>query len=642
MERQLAALALAALVLSSCSSDDDLASSGPPVGPAPALTFSTGGLTPGVIWQLNRPIELTFDAPIDFAQVTGFQVRIAEAATGDAIDGILRPGIDLVTGEDRRNVVVLQPRCPVTPDDPPGLEPDRVYRLTVLGSDTSSFPVVGQAGGLLEETLELDFRTPPFGPPSTLYVDLVPGPPGFVVRGTPGVATAEQEALRLEVGNQVFGGRDYALLRAPGGGLAADPASLAAFPDGLPINHWVEIDHRTVLFLAFDQAVDPSALNLARIGVEFFDGAQWQPLPGRIELVELCGRRGTVARYFLEGTLPPDHALRIVLREGFRDLTGDPHIADATLELPVRGAEGAGPMSARLDAVFEPFSDSTMEDTASDLGAPRALWGPRVLTGIEAGDGVSRARSRWYAVGAAGRELGAAPVRPRYRFDGVDDQGRIPTAAGSVVLDPPVLGPFPIVGVEEFAVRVAPSDLVGAPSAYDLLPSLMHGDEVRVFPAAPPFTDIETIVFSAELSGIPSEARLFLGSGCYTPAGVGSDCVPWDLRDRLPDPSSARFEVVPRSFLTQSLFRRDFVGADARVTFLFDATTADDRGRPDPNEAYSAGGAWVTDPSVFSEGDWDFIRFEVLFELDVSGDGFDPLERAASIDFVKIPIDFRR
>ncbi|MEL6431975.1 MAG: hypothetical protein AAFR54_22600, partial [Planctomycetota bacterium] len=322
MERQLAALALAALVLSSCSSDDDLASSGPPVGPAPALTFSTGGLTPGAIWQLNRPIELTFDAPIDFAQLTGFQVRIAEAATGDAIDGILRPGIDLVTGEDRRNVVVLQPRCPVTPDDPPGLEPDRVYRLTVLGSDTSSFPVVGQAGGLLEETLELDFRTPPFGPPSTLYVDLVPGPPGFVVRGTPGVATAEQEALRLEVGNQVFGGRDYALLRAPGGGLAADPASLAAFPDGLPINHWVEIDHRTVLFLAFDQAVDPSALNLARIGVEFFDGAQWQPLPGRIELVELCGRRGTVARYFLEGTLPPDHALRIVLREGFRDLTG--------------------------------------------------------------------------------------------------------------------------------------------------------------------------------------------------------------------------------------------------------------------------------------------------------------------------------
>ncbi|MEL6712703.1 MAG: hypothetical protein AAFP86_02970, partial [Planctomycetota bacterium] len=175
MERTLAALALAALALTSCSSDDDLASTGPPLGPAPALTFTTGALTPGVIWQLNRPIELVFDAPIDFAQLTGFQVRITEAATGNPIDGILRPGIDPSTGEDRANVVVLQPRCPLSPFGPPGLVPDRVYRLTVLGSDTSSFPVVGEAGGELEETLELEFRTPPLGPPTTLYVDLVPG-----------------------------------------------------------------------------------------------------------------------------------------------------------------------------------------------------------------------------------------------------------------------------------------------------------------------------------------------------------------------------------------------------------------------------------------------------------------------------------
>ena len=82
--------------------------------------------------------------------------------------------------------------------------------------------------------------------------------------------------------------------------------------------------------------------------------------------------------------------------------------------------------------------------------------------------------------------------------------------------------------------------------------------------------------------------------------------------DVLLDLGDARFEVVPQSFEIYQRAARDVIGPDARVTILFDATTEGPDGRPVPAAAYSTFLGWAHDPSVFSGGPWDFVRFEPL------------------------------
>ncbi|MEL6712702.1 MAG: hypothetical protein AAFP86_02965 [Planctomycetota bacterium] len=631
-------LALAAASCESGGSEDP-----GPAPPEPPAVFSaeTTDLTPGAVWPLNRAVRLRFSAPVDFASLTGFQVRLEDLTVGGFVDAALRPGLDPATGADLIDVAVLQPACPMPLGTVPGLVPGREYRLSVLGADTTPSPILSAAGEALAETIEIEFRTPDSSDPAVLFHDPVPGPPALVVRGAYGIAVDEPESLRVEVGFSEV--RPFELLSAPDGSLEADLRSAEEFPDGLPLNHWIERRHRVAVHFAFDQPIDPGRTNLDRAGLEFFDGTEWRALPGRPELLSICGRRGTTLRFFPEGTLPPGHALRLVLREGFRDLVGEALVAPAAFELPVRPTEAQKPEGARIDALFENFSGApAMEDTTSDLGAPRAVWGPNVLTGLLEGDGVSRARSRWYAVGRAGLELGAPEEPPAFLFYGTGAEGRVRASGGAVLLEAPAIGPAPPLAVDARDVALDLLDLERPSGFYTELPSMLTRERLRIGPAVAPFPDVDTTIFVVDQPGVEGVIRTALGSGCYFPASFGVDCEPWDLEERFPDPGAARFEVVPQSFEIYQRAARDVIGPDARVTILFDATTEGPDGRPVPAAAYSTFLGWAHDPSVFSGGPWDFVRFEVLFELDVSGDGFALSDQAVSLDFLKIPVDFRR
>ena len=81
------------------------------------------------------------------------------------------------------------------------------------------------------------------------------------------------------------------------------------------------------------------------------------------------------------------------------------------------------------------------------------------------------------------------------------------------------------------------------------------------------------------------------------------------------------------------------IGSEARITILFDATMADASGAPDPFAALSAGPGWRPDITDLSDGPWDFVRFEVRFELDTAGDGDDELH--PYLRFLSMPFDLR-
>ena len=107
-------------------------------------------------------------------------------------------------------------------------------------------------------------------------------------------------------------------------------------------------------------------------------------------------------------------------------------------------------------------------------------------------------------------------------------------------------------------------------------------------------------------------------------------CVAWDLGALFSVAGGAGVDVRPRSFDVYSSVFRDRLNPDHRVSIRFDATFADADGHPDELAAFSASAGWTPHVGLLSGTPWDFVRFEVEFDIDVSGDGWDPLERLRS------------
>lgn len=623
-------------ILASCgggSSDDGV----PPAAPGP-LVFDTGALVDGAVWQLNRPIDVRFDRPMDFDSVSLASIAVETAAGGTFPLGTWGPGADPTTGAADARVVRFQPACPSDASLPPfGLQPDTAYRLVVRGADTAAAPLRAIDGTELVTGTEVAFRTPPSPDPAQLYFDPRPGPPVPVVRGRGAVPLDDGEATRIELGHVVPA--TVHLQDSGFGGLAVAPESVPLVVGGLPLNHHLESEHRVALVVEFDQPIQPTAANLERIGLEHLDGT-WRPVPCRAELVATCGRRGSTVRVTPLGTLPPAMALRLRLDDGFADLVGEQHQVPWTELLPVEGTADPGPRGARVDGLLETFTvggdgPGSMEDTTSDLGAPRAAWGGGVLTGIAAPGGLSRARSRWFHLGLAGAVAGLPPVEPRLSFLGTDAAGRIQRSGTAVVLGPPALGPLAASAVETFTVRLALADLAEPTGLYLAQPALLRGVRVRLRPDPAAGWVIAPQALGAGFDGVG--AALHLGPGCYIP-GIPTDCVPWDLGMLFPAPPATTVEITPQCFEVYTFTQRDTLMPDHRVTIRFQATRALANGQPDP----AATSPWVVDPAGLAPGPWTHLRFEVDFELDVSGDGYDPLERSPRLDFLKVPVDLRR
>lgn len=641
---------VASLLLSSCggSGDDE----GGSVVLPPSLGFLTArtpGLAPGAIWELDRPIVIEFSRAIDPSTLTLASVFAQEAGPGGAfVPGSLALATDPATGAPDPARAVFQPDCPTDPSGAGGgLAPGGIdYTFTVQGADVlGAVPIRAIDGAPLDVTLEVTFRTPT--PPMQLFFDRGVGPPAIVARGDVGVLDVAENTTRLEVG--LFPTRTASLRRAPSGGLALDPVSAALFPDGLPLNHWIAFEHRVALVLELDDVVDPSADNLARVGLRFRDGnGAWQPLAVRVEVAANCAQRGSslsTLRVTPLGPLPAGRTLGVFIDAGFADRVGDATIVAQTVDLGVQGTTtSTEPRGARVDALFEPFviggdAPGSMEDTTSDLGAPRAHWG--VLGGlipVAGTSGLSRARSKWFSLGEAGFVAGQPATPPTFSWTGTDAQGRILRAGGRVAIGPAALGPMGAMALGPATVTLDPSFLADPTGAFAALPAILTGDRAVFAPVPASGSVVDPALRLVQLES----GALVLGvdAGCSIP-GILTDCVPRNLTLVYPGPSLPTVAVAPQSFQLYSGFLRDVYHPDHRVTITWDAARADAEGAPDAATAVSAATGWTGDPTTLSGGDWDFVRFEVQFELDVSGNGPAPGEGDPILDFIKLPFDVR-
>lgn len=631
-------LVLTLAICGGCGSSN--APTPPPSGSNP-LTISTGSLVSGVVWQLNRPIEITLDRAVDFASVSLMSVAVETVLGGVAATGSYEAGIDPVTGLTDERVIRFQPYCSIHAGDAAGFVQGTEYRLIVRGEDSTSLPLRAQDGTVLASTVEVRFSTPSGTNPAILFQDTVVGPPRAIFRGRQGVPLDDPNSTRFELGR--YQPSRVELRAGASGQLEVDPASLALVPNGLPLNHYIEPRHQIGLVVEFDQPVQLSPENLARIKLQYLD-VVWNNVPCSVTPLVGCGRRGSAVRLRPRGTLPPDATLSLMLTAGFSDLVGEPWPIDIIDVLPLSGATEQTPIGARVDALFETFQSGggdpdSMEDTTSNLGAPRGFWGSGFIAGIASPDGVSRVRSNWYPIGLAGVDAGSATEPPEFSFTGTDAQGVVRAAGGQVLLDPAIIGPVAPTAVDPLAVRIALVDVSDPSGLRAALPSLLTGDRARLQPDPAPGAVIQSQVFGVERTD--ASASLSMGYGCYAP-GFQLDCAPWNLSSLYPSASAATVEITPQSFEIYTWLYRDAHHLDHRVTIRFDAARRDVDGRPDASSAYSVTNGWATDVAQLSGGAWDFLRFEVQFELDVSGDGYSPLERSPALDFIKVPIDFRR
>jgi len=315
------------------------------------------------VWQLNRPIKITFSEPIDFSSVNLNTINVRR------VGGAPSAGEFFL---ESPQVVVFQPRCPTLDDlSDAGLQPGGVmYELNVLGIDDQAPITVKSTGGdSLASGDARTFSTPTSTLPLDLFFDPKVGPP------TPVVRTADPNDNRTDACYVELGGdpnnKVYFRLDAQGNG-KLDPFQK------LPLNLLSDQATQVALVLFFDQPVDPTTenINVANLAWQF-DSAesgsapQWKPIISDVKLEANCTETGALIRITPQGVLPPGTDLRLVQAPEFKDIVGQSNLLVQNRFALAETATPGG--SDELgDHYLEEFADSDHLDTTTGLGAPPA------------------------------------------------------------------------------------------------------------------------------------------------------------------------------------------------------------------------------------------------------------------------------
>lgn len=377
--RNLVLIALGAAALGACSGS----------GPSSTQTdpdFAVSGISvvEGDVWQVNRAIRIDFNKDVDFGTVNLNTISITDQFGNSAI-GAFSQGV-APGGAPQENVVLFQPSCPVLDDfSDAGLTPGGIaYALAIRGSLTSGVTVRSQAGDVLEEGQQVNFTTPLGDQALQLFLDTVGGPPAVVLRGSAGTALDELQATYLELGgdpeNRVYFELDV------------DPSSptsqLGVLPTGfrVPLNKYSESDSSVAVAVFINQPIQagPANVNTDFVQFEYQEpGGDWLPITTTVELEANCVESGSILRVTPTGILPQNTELRINLRQGFSDLTGDstPSDRDRFARMVTVDIDNPdlGDSEVDSDEVLESFLlsgsvDGSLEDQSSTLDAPRANW----------------------------------------------------------------------------------------------------------------------------------------------------------------------------------------------------------------------------------------------------------------------------
>ncbi|MBK7877307.1 MAG: hypothetical protein IPJ77_16455 [Planctomycetes bacterium] len=318
----------------------------------------------GATWEINRPIDVQFSAPVDLSTVSSTTLRIRERGKGTPAVG----DFSLIAPDTVR----FQPRCPVELDlSDAGLAPDHPWRLEVPAATGSIATVRSTAGDGVSTSFGVSFRTPSAANP---WIDTRTGAPAPVLR-----QGGSRNATRLQLANDP-NQRVYFEPRAvPDAALGADvPAGFVA-----PLNLSSVARTKVTALLVLDQMIAFDAANLdeARVRLEYeATPGVWRPFPRSVRLGANCTGVGAVLDIQPSGVLPQGRRVRIVLGAGFRDVVGEALASDLVVgafEVGAATDPGTTTVGDAGDEVFEGFDTVILEDGAfaPATGGARALWG---------------------------------------------------------------------------------------------------------------------------------------------------------------------------------------------------------------------------------------------------------------------------
>lgn len=257
---------------------------------AGAFKVLATNLEPGSIWELNRPIRIEFNHPIDPASI-GFSSVVIRPASAEILGHPVTGSFELEPGSDGR-VLVFRPTCPTNDTNDNGAFVPGGYRYELMlptQAQLGSSVLRDTGGHALSVGLQRFFYSPR-PPAQALFLDTSPEPPRIV-------------AVTWPAGLNFF--------------TAPDPL--------------VSID--------FDQPIDgrSSNLNTARLYLLYSDGEVGTPgensfpetnrLPGQLLLGANCTATGARVHFRISGLLPPNRKLRVILENSFRDIAGQTNVS---------------------------------------------------------------------------------------------------------------------------------------------------------------------------------------------------------------------------------------------------------------------------------------------------------------------------
>ncbi|MHC4380766.1 MAG: Ig-like domain-containing domain, partial [Planctomycetota bacterium] len=291
----------------------------------------------GMFWQLNRPIQIEFNHPIDPDSVSFGTVLLRATdpqAAGTPVTGTFE--IDASSGG---RTLIFRPSCPTNEGNSNGaFVPGNIEYELILPTQTDSPTVLRDTSGRpLSSGLRRIFQTPALSQP--LFLDLVPGP-------------ARVESVSF-------------------------PSGLNLFADPDP-----------VISILFNQAIDgrSSNLNTANITLRYSSGevgtagatnfAENNIVPGRLALVQNCTETGAEVEFRITGILPPNRNLELKMEAQFADLVGQVNTSQTVIGnhvTPTLGSIYDDPTWVETSDTVDEYRDDFDNSLGLALGEPIPL-----------------------------------------------------------------------------------------------------------------------------------------------------------------------------------------------------------------------------------------------------------------------------
>jgi len=260
----------------------------------------------------------------------------------------------------------------------------------------------------------------------------------------------------------------------------------------------------------------------------------------------------------------------------------------------------------------------------------------------------STAQSDWIALGLARANVNDEPVR--FLFGGTDDTtGEVSQAGNSVVLDSAIVAGAPIgtapttpylAGGDKLSVVFDASGLTGSDTElYRRNPELLRLFSVKVYETANEAGNFHyrsiAVVGSAEEGLEAWESGYDFDTDTLLVTVSGTDSI--EIAGLAAGETS--LSLVPHRFRVVTSELQGSLPDDTSITIQFDATKLTQDGSGEPDEAQAIG--FTADIDDLNGDDWDFFRFQVLFDLDANATGSINLSTPRpALEFLRIPFAF--